>query len=123
MPVGQAMDFKTPHFFDKTLFSVWKKVTNEERLDLDDVRLLYASPDVIGVGWMAKQVKEARFGKKAFYVLNQKLEPTNVCVLSCKFCDFATKRGKPKAYEMTIDEMVEKCSGDISEIHISGGMP
>jgi aminodeoxyfutalosine synthase len=72
---------------------------------------------------MAKQVKEKRYGKKAFYVLNQKLEPTNVCVLSCKFCDFATKRGQPNAYEMTIEEMVRKCSGDISEIHISGGMP
>ncbi len=90
---------------------------------MDDARLLYASPDVIGVGWMAKQVKESRYGKKAFYVLNQKLEPTNVCVLSCKFCDFATKRGQPNAYEMTVEEMVEKCSGDISEIHISGGMP
>ena len=85
--------------------------------------VLYASPDVIGVGWMAKQVKEARYGKKAFYVLNQKLEPTNVCVLSCKFCDFATKRNQPNAYEMTVEEMVQKCSGDISEIHISGGMP
>ncbi len=63
-------------------------------------------------------------GQKAFYVLNQKLEPTNVCVLSCKFCDFATKRGKPNAYEMTVEEMVQRCSGDgISEIHISGGMP
>ena len=30
---------------------------------------------------------------------------------------------KPNAYEMTIEEMVAKCSGDISEIHISGGMP
>jgi aminodeoxyfutalosine synthase len=117
------MEYKTPHFLDRTLFSVWGKVADSRRLDLDDVRILQASPDVIGVGWMAKQVKEARYGKKAFYVLNQKLEPTNVCVLSCKFCDFATKRGQPNAYEMTISDMVEKCSGDISEIHISGGMP
>ncbi len=110
-------------FLDKTLLPVWEKVQNKKRLNLDDVRALYASPDLVGVGWMAKQVKLARYGKKAFYVLNQKLEPTNVCVLSCKFCDFATKRGRPNAYEMTIEEMVAKCSGDISEIHISGGMP
>jgi aminodeoxyfutalosine synthase len=110
-------------FIDHKLIPIWEKARGKIRLDLDDVRALYASPDLIGVGWMAKQVKEARYGKKAFYVLNQKLEPTNVCVLSCKFCDFATKRGEPNAYEMTIDEMVQKCSGDISEIHISGGMP
>lgn len=110
-------------FIDKALHPIWDKVQNKTRLSVADARALYASPDLIGVGWMAKQVKRARYGQKAFYVLNQKLEPTNVCVLSCKFCDFATKRGKPNAYEMTIDEMIEKCSGDISEIHISGGMP
>ena len=101
-----------------------QKFKTSTRLDLDDVRTLYASPDLLGVGWMAKQVKEKRWGKKAFYVLNQKLEPTNVCVLSCKFCDFATKRGKPNAYEMTVEQMVQACAGEgISEIHISGGMP
>src|SRR5258706_8937944 len=110
-------------FLDKTLLPIWEKVQIKKRLDLDDVRTLYVSPDLVGVGWMAKQVKLARYGKKAFYVLNQKLEPTNICVLSCKFCDFATKRGRPNAYEMTIEEMIQKCSGDISEIHISGGMP
>jgi len=115
------MEFES--FLDDRLIPIWKKVQTKARLDLDDVRTLYSSSDLIGVGWMAKQVKEARYGKKAFYVLNQKLEPTNVCVLSCKFCDFATKRGQPNAYEMTIAEMVAKCSGEISEIHISGGMP
>ncbi len=117
------MDYKTPHFLDPKLLSIWEKVTAARRLDLEDVRLLYGSTDLLGVGWMAKQVKEVRYGKQAFYVLNQKLEPTNICVLSCKFCDFATKRGQPNAYEMTIEDMVQKCSGDISEIHISGGMP
>src|SRR5215203_2779370 len=111
------------NFLDNNLNAVWDKVQAEDRLDLSDVRCLYASPDVLGVGWMAKQVKERRWGKQAFYVLNQKLEPTNICVLSCKFCDFATKRGEANAYEMTIEAMVQKCSGDISEIHISGGMP
>jgi aminodeoxyfutalosine synthase len=110
-------------FLDKKLPPIWDKVQSKVRLELDDVRTLYASPDLLGVGWMANQVKEERFGKKAFYVLNQKLEPTNVCVLSCKFCDFATKRHQPDAYEMTIPEMVERCAGGVSEIHISGGMP
>ena len=118
---GRNMGFDL--FIDDQLIPIWEKVRDNVRLGLEDVRVLDASPDLIGVGWMAKQVKEARYGKKAFYVLNQKLEPTNVCVLSCKFCDFATKRGRPNAYEMTIEEMVRKCSGDISEIHITGGMP
>ncbi len=112
-----------PLFIDDALERIWDKVLARERLGLDDLSVLEKSPDILGIGWMAKQVKERRYGKEAFYVLNQKLEPTNVCVLSCKFCDFATKRGQANAYELTIDEMVAKCSGDISEIHISGGMP
>jgi len=111
-------------FIDTSLTDIWNKVQAGTRLTLDDAATLYASPDLIGVGWMAKQVKEKRWGKQAFYVLNQKLEPTNVCVLSCKFCDFATKRKQPNAYEMSIPEMVQRCSGEgIQEIHISGRMP
>lgn len=93
-----------------------------ERLTTADCDRLYRM-DLLQLGQQAKQEKERRFGRQAFYVLNQKLEPTNVCVLSCRFCDFATKRGQPQAYEMTISDMVAKCRGDVSEIHISGGMP
>lgn len=111
-------------FLDPTLTPMWSKVQAGERLTVDDARALYATSDLLGLGWMAKQVKEKRWGAKAFYVLNQKLEPTNVCVLSCKFCDFATKRGQPNAYEMTVEQMVQRCSGEgVREIHISGGMP
>src|SRR5689334_8768183 len=97
------------NFLDPALAPIWDKVRLQKRLTVDDVRTLYASPDILGVGWMAKQEKERRWGKQAFYVLNQKLEPTNVCVLACKFCDFATKRGRPNAYEMSIPEMVKRC--------------
>src|SRR5438067_2364749 len=107
---------------DSKLVPIWEKVSQGTRLGLDDVRTLYASPAILGVGWMAKQVKEKRHGKRAYFVLNQKIEPTNLCVLSCKFCDFATKKGRTNAYAMTVDEILEKCSGDIREVHISGGM-
>ncbi|MFA5974707.1 MAG: radical SAM protein [Elusimicrobiota bacterium] len=102
---------------------IWEKIQKGGRLDLDDVRTLWASPDIVGLGWMADQVKRRRYGNQAFYVINQKIEPTNVCVLSCTFCDFATKRNRPDAYEMTLSEMVQRCAAGVREIHISGGMP
>ncbi len=110
-------------FIDDKLDAIWAKVQAGVRLNLGDVRDLYSTVDLLGLGWMAQWVKRKRFGDDAFYVVNQKLEPTNVCVLSCKFCDFATKRNRSNAYEMTINEMVERCSGGVREIHISGGMP
>jgi hypothetical protein len=50
------------NFLDKTLEPVWRKVQAQTRLDLDDVRTLDASPDILGVGWMAKQVKQRLYG-------------------------------------------------------------
>jgi len=56
-------------------------------------------------------------------VLNQKIEHTNICVLSCKFCDFATKKDRPNAYEMSTEEILGKLTPHIHEVHITGGMP
>jgi aminodeoxyfutalosine synthase len=102
---------------------LWGKIAAGRRISVDDAQSLYDSPDLIGLGWMAKQVKEKRYGPNAFYVLNQKLEPSNLCVLSCQFCDFGVRPGDPKAYEWTVEEMIEKCRGEIREIHITGAMP
>jgi len=108
---------------DRNLMPVWEKIQRGERLTLEDGLRAYTSGDLIGLGAMAHAVQKEKSGDAVYFVLNQKIEPTNVCVLACKFCDFATRRGRPNAYEMTIDEMVARCSGDVSEIHISGGMP
>ena len=110
-------------FLDDQLTPLWNKVVSGERLSVEDCQTLYNSPDILGVGWMANQVKEKRWGKKAFYVLNQKIEPTNECVLDCSFCDFAAKPKSERAYRMSIDEILSKCSDEITEVHVSGGMP
>jgi aminodeoxyfutalosine synthase len=56
------------------------------------------------------------------YVLNRQLNPTNVCVLTCKFCDFAARPGEAHGYEMSMDEILAHGSDDIDEIHIVGGL-
>ena len=54
--------------------------------------------------------------------LNRQLNPTNLCVLSCKFCDYAAKAGDAHAYELTMDEILAHATPDIDEIHIVGGL-
>ena len=49
------------------------------------------------------------------------MNPTNLCVLSCKFCDFAAKPGDDHAYEMTMDDIMGSLSEEITEVHIVGG--
>ena len=122
------------NFRDHHLIPIWQKIQHGERLSLEDGVALYNTPDFISLGKMAHFVQQQKSGDAVYFVLNRKIEPTNVCVLSCKFCDFATKPadarraqagkpGKPDAYEMSIEEILSKLTPDLQEVHITGGMP
>jgi aminodeoxyfutalosine synthase len=110
-------------FRDSLLVPIWDKIQCGERLTLDDGLTLYRTPDFVSLGKMAHAVQKTRSGDAVYFALNQKIEHTNVCVLSCKFCDFAAKKGDPRAYEMTSAEILSRLSPDIKEVHITGGMP
>jgi aminodeoxyfutalosine synthase len=113
---------QTIHFLDANLVPIWDKVQRGERLGLEDGLTMFRTNDVISLGKMAHFVQKERSGDAVYFVLNQKIEPTNICVLACKFCDFATKAGRPDAYEMTIHEILHKLTPDIHEVHITGGL-
>jgi aminodeoxyfutalosine synthase len=110
------------YFRDKELEPIWEKVQTGERLTVDDGKVLFCTQDVISLGKMAHFVQKNRSSDAVYFVLNQKIEPTNVCVLSCKFCNFAKQKNAHDAYEMTIDEILEKLTPDIHEVHITGGL-
>ncbi len=110
------------YFRDKELIPVWEKVQQGVRLSLEDGRKMFATTDVLSLGKIAYTAQQRRSGDAVYYVLNQKIEPTNICVLSCKFCDFATKAGRPDAYEMTVREIIGKLNDEIHEVHITGGL-
>ena len=93
-----------------------------ERLTREDALALFATDDVVAVSRLADQAKRERWGDRAHFVINRQINPSNICVLSCRFCDFATKRGRPNAYEMTIQEIVAKCDAELREVHIVGGL-
>ena len=76
---------------------------------------------MLGVGRMADHVKSRREGDRVYFVINRHVTPTNVCVLSCSFCDFARKKGEPGAYEHTIEDMVGMVRDEVREVHIVGG--
>jgi len=113
---------RTIWFQDKNLEGIWGKIRSGERLSLEDGLTMFATTDVISLGKMAHAVQQERSGDAVYFVLNQKIEPTNICVLACKFCDFATKAGHPDAYEMTIQSMLDKLTPEIHEVHITGGL-
>ena len=69
-----------------------------------------------------------RHGDLTFYNRNVHLNPTNVCVATCKFCSFARPDDKhaSEGYTMSLDQAVEhvvsKRALGITEVHIVSGL-
>ena len=106
---------------DRSLIPVWEKVLAKERLSFDDGLRLFETQDFPALGRMADHIKSHQDGNRVFFVLNRHLNPTNICVLSCSFCDFAKKKGDPDAYEMSMEEILGHLDGETREVHIVGG--
>jgi aminodeoxyfutalosine synthase len=101
---------------------VTQTLQNQQRLTREDALELFETRDLVRLGRLADGIKRRRFGDRAHFVVNRQINPSNVCVLSCRFCDYATKRGRPNAYEMTIEEIVGRCHAELREVHIVGGL-
>ena len=108
-------------FVDTRLTAIWDKVQSEERLSRDDGVLLFETDDLLGLGRLADHVKTRRHGDRVHFVINRYINPTNVCVLSCKFCDFARKPGQAGAFENTIEDVLGMIRDGVREVHIVGG--
>ena len=114
--------FSEIHFRDQHLAPIWEKVQNGERLSLQDGVAMFESNDLISLGKMAHAVQRAKSGDAVYFVVNRQVNPTNICVLSCKFCDFAVKAKDERAYEMTMEQVLGKLNHELHEVHIVGGL-
>ena len=108
-------------FTDRTLVPIWEKVRSGERLSVDDGRLLFETRDLAAVGRMADHVARAKNGDRVHFVINVHINPTNVCVLNCKFCDYVHSRNDVGAWEMTPEEILSHITPEMTEVHIVGG--
>ncbi len=106
---------------DRRLLPVWDKVQAGRRLSREDGLLLFETKDLHGLGRMADVVKNRLHGEQVFFVLNRYINPTNVCVLSCSFCDFARKKGEDGAFENSIEDVLGMIKPGTREAHIVGG--
>jgi aminodeoxyfutalosine synthase len=111
---------------DPRLVSIRDKVRVGERLSLGDGLALEACPDLFFLGDLANLVRERKNGNKAYYNVNEHLNPTNVCVYRCTFCAFRADLKGPKGYVMTDDQILhrakEATEKGATELHIVGGL-
>jgi aminodeoxyfutalosine synthase len=116
----------TPVFDDPRLLPIREKVEAGERLSGDDALTLYRTADLLSVGWMANQVRERLHGNTTFFNVNRHINPTDVCVASCKLCAFGKKAKDPTAYAFSLEEIWERAgrghAEGVTEFHIVGGL-
>ena len=90
------------------LKSIKEKVLSGERLSREDGIELFNSGDIFSIGRLASFAAEERTGTKAFFIINRHINPTNICINRCKFCAFSRSKGDEGAFELTIEEILEK---------------
>src|SRR6202522_2526816 len=120
---------QTRHSFqtdDAALLPVAAKVAQVERLSFDDGVTLYRSRDVLAVGWLANLVRERMHGDIAYFNVTRHINPTNVCMASCRLCAFGRKKGEAGTYTMALEEAWETAGTGlteaVTEFHIVGGL-
>jgi aminodeoxyfutalosine synthase len=85
-----------------------KKVLAGKRISEEDALLLFETDDLFTLGALASHVAGKKNGKKAYFIRNRHINPTNICVNRCKFCAFSRSQGEEGAFELTIDEIIKK---------------
>jgi aminodeoxyfutalosine synthase len=115
-----------PVIEDARLRPILAKVECGERLNREDGLNLYRTLDVLSLGYMANLVRERLHGNVAYYNINRHINPTDVCVASCRLCAFGKRVRDPKAYTMSLEEVWQRAgegwSEAVTEFHIVGGL-
>lgn len=109
------------------LRTIAEKIVNRERITKEDGLLLFERGSLSFLGALANMVRERMHGHKTYFNRNFHIEPTNVCVFSCKFCSYSRLYAhKEEGWELTEEQMmdiVRKYDGQpVTEVHIVGGV-
>lgn len=109
------------------LRAIANKVINKERLTPENGVLLFEKADAPFVGALANFVRERLHGNKTYFNRNFHIEPTNVCVFTCKFCSYSRLYAhREEGWELTTDQMLNIVKGydgkPVTEVHIVGGV-
>ena len=109
------------------LKSIAQKVLNGTRISPEEGVTLYKEGELGFLGALANAVREKKNGNYTYFNRNFHIEPTNLCVFTCKFCSYSrllkqAEEGWVLSKEQMLD-IVKKYDGKpVTEVHIVGGV-
>ncbi len=111
---------------DRKLRPIFEKVEAGARLSYADGVTMFRSSDILALGYMANLVRERLHGDTTYFNVNRHINPTDVCVASCRLCAFGKKAKDPTAYTMSLEQVWEVAGKGyaeaVTEFHIVGGL-
>ena len=112
---------------DPILKSIGQKILHNERISFEDGVALFEKSSLPYVGALANWKRNELHGDITYFNRNFHIEPTNVCVFSCKFCSYSKLYAhKEEGWELTIDQMMDIVRSydgkPVTEVHIVGGV-
>ena len=100
---------------------VLKQLENGERISEANAYKLY-DLELFTLAKFAHKRRIKLHEKKVYFNINRHINPTNICVDTCKFCAFSAHRKNPNPYFMSHDEILrvvdESVKRGIKEVHI-----
>ena len=112
---------------DPILKTIGQKIIQNERISFEEGVALFEKSSLPYVGALANWKRNELHGDLTYFNRNFHIEPTNVCVFSCKFCSYSKLYAhKEEGWELTIDQMMDIVKSydgkPVTEVHIVGGV-
>ena len=102
------------------------KVIADKRISTLDAIALYEKAELGLLAQLSSIVYSRKNGNNVFFNKNFHIEPTNLCIYSCKFCSYHKAINDPLSWELSKEDIVSAArkfvGRDVTEVHVTGGV-
>ncbi|MEP6926209.1 MAG: aminofutalosine synthase MqnE [Ginsengibacter sp.] len=107
--------------------NIAEKITIGQRINDEEGMLLFEKASLGLAATFANYIREKKHGDFTYFNRNFHIEPTNVCVFSCKFCSYSRLYAhKDEGWQLSMEQMMDIVKSydgkPITEVHIVGGV-
>jgi len=107
--------------------TIAKKITQGERINDEEGLLLFEKASLGLAATFANYIREKKHGDITYFNRNFHIEPTNVCVFSCKFCSYSRLYAhRDQGWQLSMEQMLDIVKSydgkPVTEVHIVGGV-
>ena len=107
--------------------TIAKKITGNQRITNEEGVLLFEKASLGLAATFANYIREKKHGDITYFNRNFHIEPTNVCVFTCKFCSYSRLYAhRDEGWQLSMEQMMDIVKSydgkPVTEVHIVGGV-